>query len=130
VLEEWIVVDALPSGPVVPDEPLNVTSPVVPQLTVARGTGAPFESVTVAVAVDVEMPPSFRIDDGESVTATALGTPGAAHALLIGMRRATRRPTRANPQTRRERTRELPLAAPTVPPDAPWCPRPEDAFIP
>src|SRR5207248_1613858 len=76
VLEEWIVVDALPSGPVVPEEPLNVTSPLVPQLTVASGTGAPFESVTVAVAVDVEVPPSARIDDGESVTDTALGTPG------------------------------------------------------
>src|SRR4051794_25240482 len=134
-LNEWIVTDAVPSAAVIAEVALKVTPGVwsVPNVTVASGTGAPVESVTVAFAVEIAAPPSARIDGGVSVSDTEAGTPGVPNAWPTGMTSATRRPARASPKKRRDRTRELPLDSlelPTVPPSATWCFPPEGSALP
>ena len=112
----------MPSGSVNAEFELNVTAslPVlsVPKFTVASGTGAPLVSVTVALAVDVDVP-SLRIDDGVSVSETFPTVCGpTAHRLLIGTTSATRRPASASPQKRRDVPRpasRIPMVPPQVP---------------
>src|SRR5438309_1319333 len=82
-----MVLLAVPSLPVLALLGENVTSPLVPKPTLTPGTPLPLESVTVAVAVDVEVP-SAAIEFGLSVRLNALAAPavsvrGAVPDLLL-----------------------------------------------
>src|SRR5436305_4735968 len=72
-----MVLLAVPSLPVLALLGENVTSPLVPKPTLTPGTPLPLESVTVAVAVDVEVP-SAAIEFGLSVRLNALAGPAVS----------------------------------------------------
>ena len=73
VSEAWMMTEQLPSAPVVqPDPPGKVTSPSVLKATTVPGTTLWLTSLTVAVAVEVEVPSAGR-ELGLSATATEAG---------------------------------------------------------
>src|SRR5437773_1179311 len=71
--DEWMVIEHDPSDPVVHAFEDNVTSPLLAKFPATFGSPLPPLSVTVAVAVDVDVPPSALIDPGVRVREMALG---------------------------------------------------------